>query len=177
MTTCVSCGKENASHARFCQVCGAAIPASATEETPTAPADEPSTAISRSGPAERVFAGFWIRALALIIDGLIVFTGTTIIGFGSFGAGFFLSFVAPWLYEALMVASSNRATLGKMALGLEVTDENGDQLTFTHATGRHFAKYLSAIPFFVGYVIAAFTERKQALHDLIVSTYVVRNYR
>jgi uncharacterized RDD family membrane protein YckC len=106
-----------------------------------------------------------------------MFTGTLIIGFGSLGAGFFLGVVAPWLYEALMVSSSNEATLGKMALGLRVTDENGKRLTFTHATGRHFAKYLSALLLGAGYVVAAFTDRKQALHDLILKTYVVRNYR
>jgi uncharacterized RDD family membrane protein YckC len=64
-----------------------------------------------------------------------------------------------------------------MALGLKVTDESGQQLSFARATGRHFAKYLSGLPLFAGYIIAAFTERKQALHDLIVNTYVVRNYR
>lgn len=167
MTTCPSCGKDNAPHARFCQVCGAAI-------SPAMPEAE-----SRHDPTDTdvLYAGFWIRALALIIDGIIVFTASIFLGFASFGTGIVLSIVAPWLYEALMVASTNQATLGKMALGLKVTDENGQQLSFTHATGRHFAKYLSGLLLFAGYIIAAFTERKQALHDLIVKTYVVRNYR
>jgi uncharacterized RDD family membrane protein YckC len=167
MTTCASCGKENAPHARFCQVCGTAIAQAMAEAESQRPG--PDTGI--------LYAGFWIRALALIIDGIIVFTASIILGFASFGTGIVLSIVGPWLYEALMVASTNQATLGKMALGLKVTDESGQQLSFAHATGRHFAKYLSGLPLFAGYIIAAFTERKQALHDLIVNTYVVRNYR
>ena len=167
MTTCASCGKENAPHARFCQVCGAAI-------SPDASGPEPP---SRGMDTGTLYAGFWIRALAFIIDGIIVFTASLVLGFASFGTGLVLGLVAPWLYEALMVASTNQATLGKMALGLKVTDANGQQLSFTHATGRHFAKYLSGILLCAGYIIAAFTERKQALHDLIVNTYVVRNYR
>jgi len=72
-----------------------------------------------------------------------------------------------------MLASEKQATLGKMAMGLIVTDDNNQRLTFGRATGRHFAKYLSGLALGIGFVMAAFTERKQALHDMIAGTLVV----
>jgi uncharacterized RDD family membrane protein YckC len=83
-----------------------------------------------------------------------------------------LFFFANWLYEALMWSSSRQATVGKMLLHLRVTDLEGKQVSFARASGRHFAKYLSAFLFFIGYVIAAFTNRHQALHDMLAGTVV-----
>jgi uncharacterized RDD family membrane protein YckC len=85
-----------------------------------------------------------------------------------------ISLVVGWLYEALMTSSSKQATLGKMVFGLVVTDTQGARLSFLHATGRHFAKFLSGMTLFIGYIMAGFTERKQALHDFIASTYVLK---
>lgn len=81
--------------------------------------------------------------------------------------------VAAWLYFALMESSSKQATLGKMALGIIVTDMNGGRLTFGRATGRYFGKILSGMIMMIGYIMAAFTERKQALHDMIAGCLVV----
>lgn len=80
---------------------------------------------------------------------------------------------AAWLYFALMESSSKQATLGKMALGIIVTDMNGNKLTFGRASGRYFGKILSGMIFMIGYIMAAFTERKQALHDMIAGCLVV----
>jgi uncharacterized RDD family membrane protein YckC len=60
-----------------------------------------------------------------------------------------------------------------MVFGLVVTDTQGARLSFLHATGRHFAKFLSTLTLLIGYVMAAFTERKQALHDFVAGTYVL----
>lgn len=79
-----------------------------------------------------------------------------------------------WLYFGLMESSTKQATVGKMALGMKVTDEYGERVTFARATGRYLAKFVSAIIFMIGYIMAAFTERKQALHDKIAHTLVVR---
>jgi uncharacterized RDD family membrane protein YckC len=79
-----------------------------------------------------------------------------------------------WLYEALMTSSSKQATLGKMALSLKVTDKEGRRLTFLHATGRHFAKFVNGFTMNIGYIMAGFTDRKQGLHDMIAGTYVIR---
>lgn len=93
------------------------------------------------------------------------------------GAGFFIillvGLLANWLYYALMERSKLQGTLGKMALGIIVVDENGQRITFDRATRRYFAKYLSAIIIFIGFIMAAFSDRKQALHDIIAGCLVV----
>ena len=81
-----------------------------------------------------------------------------------------------WIYYALMESSTWQATLGKKALNLRVTDMQGNRLSFGHATGRFFAKVLDRfIPFAIGFIMAGFTEKKQALHDMIAATLVIRN--
>jgi uncharacterized RDD family membrane protein YckC len=82
-----------------------------------------------------------------------------------------------WLYFALMESSRRQATLGKRAIGLSVTDLDGERLSFRRASARHFAKFISIATFFLGFVLAAFTARKQALHDLLVRSLVVRARR
>ncbi len=87
---------------------------------------------------------------------------------------FFL--VAQWLYFAGMESSARQATFGKAVMSLRVTDLKGQPLTFGHATGRFFAKIVSGlIPFAIGYIMAGFTEKKQAVHDMIAGTLVLRN--
>jgi uncharacterized RDD family membrane protein YckC len=96
---------------------------------------------------------------------------------GIFGAIFFLvliSFVTGWLYFALMECSKTQGTLGKMALGLKVTDMQGNRISFGRATGRYFGKILSGMIFMIGYILAGLTEKKQALHDLIANCLVIR---
>jgi uncharacterized RDD family membrane protein YckC len=73
-----------------------------------------------------------------------------------------------------MESSSKQATLGKMALALKVTDLQGRRISFARATGRHFAKIISGMILLIGYIMAGFTERKQALHDMIAGTLVIR---
>lgn len=163
-----------------------------------------------------MYAGFWLRFVAHVIDQLILGFVRGIIfipvalatGFGSFffqgledngyyafasynihGEDeyvfvvalilFILAFVAlsviiEWLYYALMETSSKQATLGKMALGLKVTDLNGNRIKFGKATGRYFGKILSGLFFMIGYIMAGFTEKKQALHDILANCLVVR---
>jgi uncharacterized RDD family membrane protein YckC len=82
--------------------------------------------------------------------------------------------VLNWLYFSLLESSSWQATLGKKALGLEVTDLAGRRISFGRATGRFFAKYISAIILMIGFLMAAFTEKKQALHDILAGTLVIR---
>jgi uncharacterized RDD family membrane protein YckC len=87
----------------------------------------------------------------------------------------FLSLIASWLYHAYLESSPNQGTLGKMALGLIVTDLHGRRISFGHATGRFFAKIITGlIPLGIGYMMAGFTEKKQALHDMIAATLVLR---
>jgi uncharacterized RDD family membrane protein YckC len=83
--------------------------------------------------------------------------------------------VVRWLYFAGMESSSRQATFGKSVMSLRVTNLEGQRLSFGHATGRFGGKIVSdLIPFLIGYIMAAFTEKKQALHDLIAGTLVLR---
>ena len=91
-----------------------------------------------------------------------------------FGSGSVFEVIAGWLYFALMESSSSQATIGKMALSLRVTDLSGERVTFGRASGRHFAKWISILTFFVGFMMAGWTAKKQALHDMIAGTLVVR---
>lgn len=78
-----------------------------------------------------------------------------------------VSLVINWLYYALMESSGKQATPGKMILGLKVVDLEGNRISFIRATGRFFAKIISGLIFNIGFIIAAFTEKKQALHDIM----------
>ncbi len=80
---------------------------------------------------------------------------------------------AQWLYFALMESSVKQGTLGKMALGIIVTDANGNRISFGRATGRYFGKIISGAILCIGYIMAGFTEKKQALHDMIAGCLVV----
>ncbi|HLL15482.1 MAG TPA: RDD family protein [Pyrinomonadaceae bacterium] len=84
-----------------------------------------------------------------------------------------LSIIATWLYSAILESSVWQATLGKKVFGIRVTDLSGNRIGFGTATGRHFGKYLSSIICSIGFIMAAFTEKKQGLHDMLASTLVV----
>lgn len=79
-----------------------------------------------------------------------------------------------WLYGAGLEASRSQATLGKRLVGIRVTDARGERLSFLRATGRHAAKYLSALPCFLGFIIGLFSSRGLTLHDRLSDTRVVR---
>jgi uncharacterized RDD family membrane protein YckC len=86
-----------------------------------------------------------------------------------------VSLAFTWLYHALMESSEWQATLGKKVLGLVVTDLAGRRVSFGRATGRHFGKMLTnLVPAFIGYIMAGFTEKKQALHDMLAGCLVLR---
>jgi len=159
MPFCPNCGKENEAYALFCQTCGVSL--------------KPDGAAQAAAPAVQKYGGFWIRVVATIIDWIIVSAGTGIIVAVSFGGAFPIVFVADWLYSAFMTSSEWQATIGKKVFNLAVTDIRGQRISFARATGRHFAKWISALLLFIGYIMVAFTERKQGLHDLIAETLVV----
>ena len=148
------------------------------------------------------YAGFWIRFVALIIDTVVLNTisflliipllgiiGFTTIGLDeitsldeeeiimaiiAFSTPFYLAtMILYWLYYALSQSSSWQATLGKRAVGIIVTNQHGEQLSFTTASLRYLGRIISGMTMLIGYIIAGFTEKKQALHDMIASTYVV----
>jgi uncharacterized RDD family membrane protein YckC len=132
------------------------------------------------------YAGFWMRAGAYIVDSLLMSVVLAAAwlprliknpdpeklreDIGLLAASFILS----WLYFALMESSPLQATLGKRAFHLRVTDLEGKRITFARASLRQWAKLISGLIFYAGYVLAGFTPRKQALHDLLAGCLVVR---
>jgi len=89
--------------------------------------------------------------------------------------GMFFFVLLQWLYFAGMESSARQATFGKAVMSLRVANYEGQRISFAHATGRFFAKIISGmVPLLIGYIMAAFTARKQALHDLIAGTLVLR---
>ncbi|HLO85978.1 MAG TPA: RDD family protein [Nostocaceae cyanobacterium] len=128
---------------------------------------------------EKQYAGFWVRFAASFIDGIILSIVSSILGFILASIklqtlAFILQIVISWLYYAYLESSENQATVGKGLVNIVVTDVEGNRITFAKATIRYFSKYLSAIILLIGYIMAAFTEKKQALHDLIAGTLVVK---
>jgi uncharacterized RDD family membrane protein YckC len=149
------------------------------------------------------YAGFWLRFVAVIIDFILIHFVRGII-FLPFGIGMgmglhgllhgrhpqdigellpllglmvrvtIITAILQWLYFSLMESSVWQATVGKKLLGLTVTDLEGRRISFGRATGRYFAKIISALILFIGYLMAGFTEKKQALHDMIAGTLVLR---
>ncbi len=171
--TCPRCGKQHDEYARFCQFCGQSL---ATDEGETA-------------LPEPRYAGFWRRFMAIMIDEIILgavallFSVSyllTIMSSPDFEAvkitmlsNKIFSLFLHWLYFTLMESSSLKATLGKMAIGIIVTDYDGQRISFLRANGRYFGKFLSMLVFGIGFIMAGFTRKKQALHDMIAETLVV----
>lgn len=142
------------------------------------------------------YAGFWNRFAAAVVDsvvgflllliltfvlGLVLAAGTAAgepdpetLGLLIQTVSNFVGLVGGWLYYALMESSRFQGTPGKMAIGIKVTDMAGNRIGFGRASGRYFGKILSALPLGLGYLMAAFTERKQGLHDLLAGCLVVR---
>jgi uncharacterized RDD family membrane protein YckC len=248
---CTKCGATVQEGAAFCRQCGqpvgsaamiamegttegatvhAGVPLGDRDDATVSPDATPAFA-SYSAPVSTglgigappmVYAGFWLRTMAYLIDsaivgvvfgaiaailaatvGLHLFRGRTpgVYAQASFvqnqsqwdfqyratppwmpaaalGVLFILipvAIAASWLYFALMESSARQATIGKLALGLYVTDLQGRRLSFGRATGRFFAKIITGfVPFFIGYIMAGFTARKQTLHDMIAGCLVLK---
>jgi uncharacterized RDD family membrane protein YckC len=134
---------------------------------------------------QTTYASFWRRLGAYVLDFgifLILFVSSLVFeplwlrylsAEADLGAILLSLCVLPWLYTAIMLSSRRQATLGKLALGIFVTDQKGDRLHFSRATARHFAKVLSYITLGIGFFIQPFTRKHQTLHDLIVHSVVL----
>lgn len=136
------------------------------------------------------YAGFWLRWVAAVLDGILlsmVDIGTHMALFavpgaslgwppfyGMFRGGNMLWLIIAWLYFAFMESSQYQATLGKMALGLIVTDLQGQPISFGRASGRFWGKYISYLTLLIGFMMAGWTQQKQALHDMMAGCLVIR---
>lgn len=136
------------------------------------------------------YAGFWLRLVAAVIDGGIllilvwllslvfnvniaspVHDGADFLNFRLFELAALFS---AWLYYAVMESAVPQATIGKLLMGIYVTDIEGDRLAFSRASIRYWLKYVTIFTLFIGFVMAAFTQHKQALHDKFVKSLVLK---
>lgn len=186
---CTQCGAQAEEGTKSCGKCGAPLQTGARQSQPPryqafSPVSQNETSPRYEGTENARFAGFWIRFVATLVDAIILMipsfillmllspdslSGTESEDSASYQA---VSFALWLLYKAGMESSSKQATLGKMLVGIKVTDLNGNRISFGRAIGRYFAQILSSLILFIGFIMAAFTAKKQALHDMIAGTYV-----
>ena len=115
------------------------------------------------------YAGFWYRFLAGLIDYIILSVVSFILVFIPI-IGWILSIPLYWLYFAVQHSSSKQATIGMRACDIKITDENHNKISFWRATGNYFVSALSGLFLFIGFLMIAFTGRKQGFHNIISRT-------
>jgi uncharacterized RDD family membrane protein YckC len=179
MLTCSRCGYYNSDVATRCEQCNARL-SQADAERPR------HVAVAEAGPPSPLpplkpqleYGGFWIRFIAAWIDGFILTFATAflIAAFPFAALGLIIALLMPPLYEILAEARSG-ATIGKRVFKLRVVRaDNLQPIGIPRSIVRHLAHILSALIFFLGYVMAAFNHRKRALHDYIAGTVVIKDY-
>lgn len=137
-----------------------------------------------------IYSGLFRRLFAFTIDVLLIICSYVVLGFilgfqivfspiltlpmlGLWFFGGMISFA--WLYFALQESSKWQATLGKRVLGLKVVNLNGERITFIRASVRYFSKIISRAVLMIGFLMILFTKKKQALHDKIAKTLIIKN--
>lgn len=163
---CLKCGYKLKRSDKFCPNCGAAV-------------------------EDFQYAGFFLRFFAKIIDTVIIYAIAllilsiievlfpgSILNNTSLIVGICIAFfpsVIAFFYHTILESSGWKATLGKRIMEIQVVDYNYEKISYFKAIIRFVTKILSAITLLIGFIMAGFTEKKQALHDLIAKTYVVKN--
>ena len=179
---CSDCGGAVSTKAEACPHCGRVL--------------EPQPPLSSDGDVTPTYAGFWVRFGAVVIDTVVlglagvILAIITVIAIVLVSPDTFLdTLLSPVFailsqivmnilsaaYFVFMHSSSKQATLGKMAMGLKVTDLDGEQIGVGKSFLRAIGTFVSAALLMIGYLMVAFTERKQGLHDKIAGTLVVRS--
>jgi uncharacterized RDD family membrane protein YckC len=193
---CASCGSARLPYGRYCLFCGDVL-AEPTAQTGVSQPAKPVHQSATPSPAPVEYAGFWRRtwagAIDVVLEAAVAFVVTYYIidwlldRIGQmFGYERWMSKVAvgfsyilvlaigAWLYCAFAESSSRRATIGKRIMGLQVVAVDGGKVSFGQATVRHFMKFLSLFTAGVGFMMAGWTKRRQALHDIPCDVIVIR---
>ena len=144
-----------------------------------------------------VYAGFWRRFVAVVVDIILIWIVTIPINWGIMMMGWryvptirdsgplTLIFYSFWQWATLITValelayyvyfiSQKGATIGKMLMGVKVVTATGGPVSVARAFARFFARYLSGLILWIGYIMAAFDDQKRALHDYICNTRVIR---
>ena len=189
---CASCGSPALPDGEFCLFCGDVLTESGRHLAVRLQGSTTIVPITES----REYAGFWRRVWAGTIDvsleilvalliSLVIDFGFSLVGrvlgieheSAAYITGFIFIVVLAvggWLYAALSESSRYRATIGKRIMGLQVVTADGEKLNFGQASVRHVMKFLSLFTLGIGFVMAGFTKRRQALHDLPNECLVIR---
>jgi uncharacterized RDD family membrane protein YckC/Tfp pilus assembly major pilin PilA len=168
---CSNCGTELQPNQAVCAKCGTRVPFTRAQ---------PAAAVAAMArPADVPYADFWVRLGAFVIDSILLTIIWLLVPVVVRMAGLpvwlgLLPVLVYFLYYALFESSNSQATLGKMALGIKVTDLQGERIGFGRALGRSMAHIISNFMFFIGYLVGAFTAKRQTLHDMVAGTLVVR---
>jgi len=184
--TCGRCGWQG-DEARYCARCGADLGAPAADRPASFPPQPRRTLEPGFAPGSAAArpAGFWVRSVAVMIDGVVLLLAQAILfgagwmlGGGGMGAGFLVKGMTH-LFNSILGAGYIVVfhwiwgqTLGKMALQIRVVSMDGVPLSFGQSIGRYFATFLSALIFGIGFVMAGVRSDKRALHDLLAGTRV-----
>jgi uncharacterized RDD family membrane protein YckC len=176
---CPRCGTYLATRVTACTLCGNAFePGAASHARLVSPARDHTTA----------FAGFWRRAVALLLDAILLFfpaaTVRVMLGLSSSGLVDYAStatywavvieLMMDWLYAATLLSSRSGATLGMRVMGIRIARVDGSPVSFSRATWRFFAQLLNLVTLGIGYLVQVFSPRRQTLHDMVTDTVVVR---
>src|SRR5271165_493073 len=199
---CASCGSARQPYGRYCLFCGDVLaepaePARVSQPVQSVQLAQPVSSPANPSPAEVEYGGFWRRTWAGIIDvvleAAVAFVVTyyvidwvldrigQMLGYDRWmskvaaGMAYILVLaIGAWLYAAFAESSSRRATIGKRIMGLQVVTADGGKVSFGQATIRHFMKFLSLFTAGVGFMMAGWTKRHQALHDIPCDCIVIR---
>ena len=196
-SACPGCGQSIHAGTELCPKCGTRIPGLAESAR-----DMGGRCLVDASGRRHLYAGFWPRFGGAIVDSVILVGPMLGLSYGlSIPAGALIGYVASvlgpgsdavavvvvfwlicvpvssfllkWIYFAGMESSRYQGTIGKRSVGIRVVDVQGRRITFLRATGRYAAKWLSTLILMIGWIMAGFTERKQALHDFVADTLVV----
>jgi len=197
---CPKCGKETDALGKFCQWCGADIVSIPATPIATPEEDEGSDVGIYAGLGRRIVAFIVDLILILLLDAVTVAflglfrglqnlyffavrhasvdslttEGTSAALFGSIIAAYgIVIIVIPWLYYAGFESSRSQATPGKLLMRIVVTDLDGNKPSFARVTLRHFAKFISTLVIFLGFLMIGLTSKRQGLHDKIAGCLVL----
>ncbi len=194
---CASCGSTRQAYGRYCLFCGDVLSEPTSKVVVSAESATPSQAPGNLSSAPIEYGGFWRRTWAGTIDVALEATVALVVTYavdkvlGRIGqalgyerwmskmaAGFayiLVLSIGAWLYCAFSESSPRQATIGKRIMGLRVVNADGSRISFGEATVRHFMKFLSLFTAGVGFMMAGWTKRHQALHDIPCDCIVVRS--
>lgn len=139
-----------------------------------------STSATAAATSTPLYAGFWRRVAAYLIDSTVLGVAVALIllpfSFNEYLAmiGGLIAIVFFFGYFIVMHSSPLQATVGKLLLGVKVTDREGNRIGIGRSVGRFLGMFISSLTLGIGYLLAGVTERRQALHDMIAGTLVVR---